>query len=223
MKRPRPAFFIWGNHGPYLWMRYPWLFYAWSIWNTPNVNQKCTMEYVDYQSIIDKYYPEDNALRRLFLRHSRDVADRALAICDRHPELSLDRRFVEEGAMLHDLGIFKTDAPGIHCCGTDPYILHGYDGGLLLRAEGLPRHARVCERHTGAGITLRQIEEQHLPLPHQDFLPETLEEQVICYADKFYSKSHPERVKTIEEAERSVAKHGADGLERFREWERMFE
>lgn len=175
-----------------------------------------------YANIIYKYYPEDNELRRLLLRHSRDVADKALAVCGRHPELKLDRAFVEQGALLHDIGIFLTDAPGIHCHGADPYIRHGVDGAELLRGEGLPQLARVCERHTGAGITLRQIEEQGLPLPPQDFLPETLEEKVICYADKFFSKSHPERVRTAEQAAKSLAKFGDDSVARFLEWERMF-
>ncbi len=175
-----------------------------------------------YIEVINKFYPEDNELRRLLLRHSRDVADYALAVCDRHAELNLNREFVEMGAMLHDIGIFMTDAPGIHCHGTDPYILHGYDGAQLMRAEGLPEVARVCERHTGAGITLRQIEEQQLPLPHHDFLPETMEEKLICYADKFFSKSHPDRVRTVEQAAKSVARHGADGAERFMEWAKLF-
>ena len=178
---------------------------------------------MDYKAIIDKYYPEDNKLRYILVTHSRQVADRALRIVDAHPELHMDRQFVEEAAMLHDIGIFKTDAPGIECLGTEPYILHGRIGAELLRADGYPRHARVCERHTGAGITLKEIIEQNIPLPHQDFLPETLEEKVVCYADKFYSKSHLDRIRTIEQAEQSIAKHGADGLERFREMERLFE
>ena len=175
-----------------------------------------------YIEIINKFYPDDNDLRRLLLRHSRDVADYALAVCDRHKELDLDREFVETGAMLHDIGIFKTDAPGIYCHGTDPYILHGYDGAQLMRAEGLPEVARVCERHTGAGITLKQIEEQQLPLPHHDFLPETMEEKLICYADKFFSKAHPDRVRTVEQAAASLARHGDDGVARFMEWARLF-
>lgn len=178
---------------------------------------------MDYNKIIDKYYPEENELKKLLIRHSRDVADRALSIAEKHPELDIDRQFLEEGAMLHDIGIFMTDAPGIHCMGKDPYIRHGIDGAELLRKEGYPEHARVCERHTGAGISLKQIKEQNLPLPEQDFLPETLEEKIICYADKFYSKSSPDKVKTLEKAERSVAKHGEDGLKRFKEWEKMFE
>ena len=149
---------------------------------------------MDYQKIIDKYYPEDNELKRLLIRHSHDVAHRALLIADRNPQIALDKAFVEEAAMLHDIGIFTTDAPGIHCHGKDPYIRHGINGAELLRADGLPRHARVCERHTGTGITRKAIEERALPLPPQDFTPETPEEILVCYADKFFSKSHPDQM-----------------------------
>jgi len=69
-----------------------------------------------------------------------------------------------------------------------PYISHGVEGSKILEAEGCPEHARVCERHTGVGIRAVDIKEQGLPLPERDMLPETLEEQVICYADKWYSK-----------------------------------
>jgi len=178
---------------------------------------------MDYQAIINKYYPEDNELRHILLVHSRAVADKALAIADRHPELSLDRQFIEEAAMLHDIGIVRCNAPGIQCFGTEPYICHGRIGAEMLRAEGFPRHARVCERHTGAGITRSQIIAQKLPLPEQDFLPETMEEKVICYADKFYSKTRPEQEKTIEQAEQSLQRFGEAGLERFKSWERLFE
>ncbi len=125
--------------------------------------------------------------------------------------------------MLHDIGIFKCDAAGIQCFGTEPYICHGRIGAELLRSEGFPRHARVCERHTGAGITKAQIIAQNLPLPQQDFLPETMEEKVICYADKFFSKTHLDREKTIEQAEKSLSKFGDEGVLRFREWEKCFD
>lgn len=177
---------------------------------------------MDYQAIINKYYPEDNELRHILLVHSRAVADKALAIADRHPELSLDRQFIEEAAMLHDIGIIRCHAPGIQCFGTEPYICHGRIGAEMLRAEGFPRHARVCERHTGAGITRSQIIVQKLPLPQQDFLPETMEEKVICYADKFFSKSHLDEEKTIEQAIASLSKFGEEGVARFREWVKMF-
>ena len=125
--------------------------------------------------------------------------------------------------MLHDIGIFKCDAAGIQCFGTEPYICHGRIGAELLRSEGFPLHARVCERHTGAGITKAQIIAQNLPLPQQDFLPETMEEKVICYADKFFSKTHIDREKTIEQAEKSLSKFGDEGVLHFREWEKCFD
>lgn len=178
---------------------------------------------MDYKSIIDKYYPEDNELRHILMIHSRLVADKALRIIDRHPQLHADRQFVEEAAMLHDIGIFQTNAPGIHCHGTEPYIRHGILGATLMRHEGYERHARVCERHTGAGISRQDILAQHLPLPLQDFLPLTLEEQIVCYADKFFSKTRPEKEKTLDEALRSLQKFGTEGLERFKKWASLFE
>lgn len=177
---------------------------------------------MDYQRIIDQYY-EDGELKRILLTHSQSVARRALQIVALHPELNLDAQFVEEAAMLHDIGIIRCDAPGIRCFGTEPYICHGRIGAAMLREAGLEQHARVCERHTGAGLSRTDILSQHLPLPAEDFLPETLEEQVICYADKFYSKTRLDREKTLDEAIRSLSKFGEEGVRRFRRWAEMFE
>lgn len=188
-----------------------------------------------FKQIIDKFYPADGNLRRLLLLHSRQVADRALLIAERHPELGADREFLENAAMLHDVGIFLTDAPGICCEGTAPYLLHGRLGAELMRREAdeagrteceralCEAIARVCERHTGTGLTVANIREQGLPLPEQDFVPETIEEQIVCYADKFYSKSHPERERTVEQTARSLEKFGAAGVEKFLRWAECFE
>lgn len=173
-------------------------------------------------SIINKYYPEGNELRDILLTHSQSVAHKALQIVALHPELNLDADFVEEAAMLHDIGIVRCDAPSIHCFGTEPYIRHGIMGAEMLRQEGYPKHARVCERHTGAGLSLEQIESQNLPLPHQDYMPETLEEQLICYADKFFSKTKLDKEKTVKEAEKSLAKFGKEGVKRFHKWSKIF-
>lgn len=176
-----------------------------------------------YNAIIDKYYPQENELKNILTVHSRAVADKALAICEKHPELNADRQFVEEAAMLHDLGIFKCDADGIQCFGTEPYICHGTIGAQILREEGFPRHARVCERHTGTGISLKQIEERNLPIPHKDLMPETIEEIIVCYADKFFSKTKLDREKTVEQAMKSLEKFGQEGVEKFKKWVAMFE
>ena len=178
---------------------------------------------MNYKSLIEKYYPEDDALRRLLLKHSRQVADRCLLIAKNHPELHADVPFLEEAAMLHDIGIRWCHAPSIFCTGDEHYIRHGLIGGELLRREGYERHARVCERHTGTGITREQIERQQLPLPLADYEPETIEEQMVCYADKFYSKSHPDRILTVEQAAQSLEKFGHEGVKKFLSWSKKFE
>ena len=177
---------------------------------------------MDAIAIINKYYPEENELKHILLTHSRSVADKALWIADRHPELNLDRDFLEEAALLHDIGIFLTDADGIHCHGAHPYICHGYLGSELMQKEGYPRHALVCERHTGAGMSLESIVKQNLPVPHREMGPVSLEEQVVCFADKFFSKSHLYREKSVEKALKSISKYGEDGVVRFNEWCRRF-
>ncbi len=180
---------------------------------------------IDPLHIIHTYYPTDDALRRLLLHHSRQVAAHALRVAARHPELGADTDFLERGALLHDVGIFLTDAPGIHCHGASPYLLHGRLGAELLRREDdaeAEAFARVCERHTGTGLTAEQIRRCGLPLPPRDFRPETVEEEIICYADKFYSKSHPDEERSPEQVCRSLGKFGEEGVDIFRAWHHRF-
>jgi uncharacterized protein len=56
--------------------------------------------------IIDKYYPENTEQRQILVIHSLSVAGKAMKILDAHPELRLNRSFVKEAALLHDIGIF---------------------------------------------------------------------------------------------------------------------
>ena len=169
-----------------------------------------------YQALYDKYYPAGSRLRGILERHSRSVADLALEI-NSEKHLGLDPVQVEEAAMLHDIGIFLTDAPGIECHGSEPYIRHGILGADLLRREGYPEWAaRVAERHTGAGITPDDVREMNLPLPlDRDLIPETLLERLVCYADKFYSKSGDMQRKSLERVRKSMAKHSPATLSRF--------
>lgn len=165
--------------------------------------------------LIHRYYPEGSDIERVLRMHSEDVTGLALELADRHPEMELDRAFIAEAAMLHDIGIFKTNAPDIYCTGEAPYILHGYLGAELLRELGLPRHAFVAERHTGSGLTDEEIRVREIGLPPGIYTPQSLEEKLICYADKFYSKTKLGQRKSLEKVRSGFAKHGDDALRRF--------
>lgn len=173
-------------------------------------------------SIIDKYYIPGSPLHHTLLLHSEMVCRKALECIDRRG-LEIDKDFVASAAMLHDIGIFRCHAPGIFCEGDLPYICHGIEGRKILEEEGFPIHALVCERHTGSGLTTEEIIAQNLPLPHRDMLPLSPEEKIICYADKFFSKSGQlDREKNLGEVISSMERHGQDTLDRFLELHRQF-
>jgi len=172
--------------------------------------------------MIHKYYLPSSDACKILVQHSRSVADKALLIGRAHPEWQLDLPFVEEAAMLHDIGAFLCYAPEIGCYGKAAYICHGYLGCDLLQKEGYPRHALVSERHTGTGLTLEMIERHNLPLPRRDMCPQSMEEQLICFADLFYSKTRLEEEKSIEMIGKSMAKYGETSVLKFDNWCKLF-
>lgn len=182
---------------------------------------------IDYKALIEKYCVGNAELQHILLTHSRQVADRALAILKAHPEWiesgEIDPIFVEEAAMLHDIGVVLCDAPKIHCMGKHAYIEHGYLGAEILRQEGLPKHAAVAERHTGTGITYEQILREQLPIPLRDYSPQTLEEKLICYADKFYSKTKLGQDKPMTKIRQHMWKYGSEAVARFDKLQNLFE
>ena len=68
---------------------------------------------VDFDKIIEKYYTKGSDAYNLLTIHSRQVAELALQLAD-ESAVAFDRDFVWEAAMLHDVGICRTNAPGIY-------------------------------------------------------------------------------------------------------------
>ena len=173
------------------------------------------------QELIAFFYPEETPLRRLLVAHSVQVRDKALKILARSGRSGIDAALTADGAMLHDIGIGRCHAPSIFCEGDEPYLRHGILGARMLREYGkahgldLERFARICERHTGSGLTAREIRLQSLPLPERDLLPETPEEKLVCLADKFFSKSGDGQEKSLSRIRRSMVKFGESSLARF--------
>ncbi len=166
---------------------------------------------VNYQKLINKYIPVDSVLSHIYLTHVTLVTNRALEIGRRLGMGTDQLRFIEEAAMLHDIGVIYVNAPEIGCSGDLPYIQHIIKGKEMLLAEGLPDHARVAENHIGmGGLAMEEILRKELPLPARDMLCEKLEDKVISYADLFYSKN-PARLwipKTHKQAKAKVEKLG---------------
>jgi uncharacterized protein len=180
---------------------------------------------MDPIALIARHYRGNSKAHKILLSHSEKVAHKALAAAGQVPGLEPDLEFIRQAALLHDIGILLTTAPQLGCYGYHPYVCHGVLGRALLEAEGLKRHALVCERHVGVGITRKDIRLQRLPLPVRDMRPVSIEEQIICYADKFFSKNgaaaHKE--KTVSEILQKLASYGNDKVARFKQWVDLFE
>lgn len=103
------------------------------------------------------------------VRHCTVVAERALKIgkC-----MSANLKLIEAGALLHDIGRSKTHG-----------IRHAVEGARIAIELNLsPELVRIIECHMGGGIT--KDESAKLGLPPKDYIPETLEEKIVCIADK---------------------------------------
>lgn len=158
--------------------------------------------------LLGRYF-EGDALA-VIAGHGQAVAGLALAVCRELGLAPEECRFVEEAALLHDVGVCRIHAPRIGMDGGFPYIMHGILGREILEREGLPRHALVCERHIGVGLTVEDILAQQLPLPRRDMSPVSLCEEIVCFADLFYSKS-PGKIREQKTAEQVRCKLAAFG------------
>ena len=180
---------------------------------------------MDAFEILKRYYDPNSKAFQILVGHGRQVADKARAAAQRVPAMNPDLDFIDAAAMLHDIGIFQTDTPQFGCFGKHPYICHGILGSDILKKEGHPQLALVCERHIGVGISKADIRQLNLPLPDRDMIPVSIEEQIVCYADKYFSKNGNGRPaeKPIEEIIASLKRHGPEKVQCFESWFKMFE
>ncbi len=178
----------------------------------------------DTDSIISELYPVGSVAYEILRQHGNLVAAKALSVAAGVLQLKPDLEFIRAAAMLHDIGICQTDSPALGCFGRHPYICHGVLGRQLLEERGLYELAVVCERHVGVGISAADVRRKRLPLPERDMLPVSIEERIICYADKFFSKNGSgSREKSLAEIIPEIERYGPEKIKLFFSWVKMFE
>jgi len=172
-------------------------------------------EYID---LLKKYSSTQESFD-VVSRHSLEVLSKAIGIiAKKNLTDKIDFDLVVSGCLLHDIGTFCF----LEKKGMEGYIRHGVIGAEILEKEGLEKEALIAKRHTGAGLTKEDIAEANWPLPHEDLLPQTLEERLVCYSDKFSSKL-PGKIDTLETIEKEFESYGPGSLARFRALREEFE
>lgn len=103
-------------------------------------------------------------------------------------------------ALLHDIGRSKTQL-----------VDHGYVGAQILEKEGVDDVVvEIVRRHVGAGISKQEASE--LGFPPGDYVPKTLEQKIVCFADKMLDG---DKARPFVEEEKRFIKKGHD-VERLR-------
>ncbi|MCM3300784.1 HD domain-containing protein [Streptomyces pseudogriseolus] len=168
----------------------------------------------EIRALHEKHAPTAGAFASVH-RHCEivwSIAEQLLA----SPHLAhLDAELVRAGCLLHDIGVHRLyDDEGR--LDHKNYIRHGLLGQELLESEGFPAAlCRFCSHHTGVGLTRQDVVRQNLPVPPADYLAETPEERLVMYADKFHSKSHPDRFLSPDEYASHVRRFGEDKVTAF--------
>jgi uncharacterized protein len=162
----------------------------------------------EIRSLHAQYAPTRAAFE-LVHGHCQIVCDLAEQVLKTN-DLAVDGDLVRAGALLHDIGVYRLDGSA--------YIRHGVLGYELLRELDFSEVvSRFCSHHTGVGLTREDIAEQQLPIPPGDYLAETVEEELVMYADKFHSKTNPPTFVTAATYQASVLRFGAAKAARFTE------
>jgi len=135
------------------------------------------------------------------IRHCKAVRDVAVKIAKK---TDADVELVEAGALLHDIGRSKTHG-----------VFHAVEGGKIAKQLGLPQNIiHIIERHIGAGIPKEEAEK--LGLPPKDYIPQTLEEKIICHSDNLIDNCKQQNIeKQVERVLREGHKEYAERLIRL--------
>ncbi|MBQ0850640.1 HDIG domain-containing protein [Streptomyces sp. BH-SS-21] len=167
----------------------------------------------EVRALHERHAPSHEALDLVFT-HCQIISDIAGQLGKR-TDLTLDTDLVRVGALLHDIGVYRLyDQAGRLDHGN--YIRHGVLGHEILRQEGFPeRLCRFCSCHTGVGLTRHDVRTQGLAIPEADYLAETVEEQLVMYADKFHSKTTPPTFLTADACAAHLKPFGAAKVHAF--------
>ncbi len=131
-------------------------------------------------------------------RHSEKVAQKALEIANQITKAKVDKDLIEIGSILHDIGRTKTHG-----------FNHALIGGKILRERGFSEKlAKICETHILGGVDKEDAKE--FGLPEKDYLPNSLEEKIICLADKLIAGT--KEVSIEERFNRWFSKYGRSSI-----------
>ena len=168
----------------------------------------------EIEQLHRKYAPSEALFSEVY-EHCRIVWDVAQNLMQIH-DITVDENVVKAGCLLHDIGVYKLWDPITKEMNWEEYISHAVLGEKLLKSESIADVlCKIVLHHAGVGISKDDVISRHLSIPVRDYFPETLEERLVMYADKFHSKSAPTSFYSVDGYKNYSKKFGSDKVERF--------
>ncbi len=131
---------------------------------------------------VELVWTHSNIILEIALKLAKDLKSKK--------GIAVDISLLTTGTLLHDIGVYQCYSKEMNPDkNSKAYINHGFAGAEIITNEGFPDNVvRFAITHTGTGLTKEDIERENLPYEKIDYIPITLEEELLCYADKFHSK-----------------------------------
>ena len=169
----------------------------------------------EIRALHERYAPSAEAFESVYT-HCVIVCAIAEQLIARR-RLAVDVDLVRAGCLLHDIGVYRLYDSSV-ALDHSQYVRHGVLGHELLRGLGFAEPiCRFCSHHTGVGLTRDDVRRQDLPIPVDDYVAESDEEELVMYADKFHSKTDPPMFVSADSYAVSVRRFGADKVAIFNE------
>lgn len=141
----------------------------------------------EIEDLHHKYAPNDKVYEVVY-GHCQKVRDIALWCAD-NIEKTVDRPLLEAATLLHDLGAYVYFNEDGTIKDSRLYWLHATIGASIVQQEGLGTDiAELISTHVLLGLSKQEIIDNKWSLPANDYQPQTLEGELLCYADCFHSK-----------------------------------
>lgn len=175
---------------------------------------------------LHQKYAQSPVLLDLVWTHSCVLGDICLQLLNTalFDTSQLSRELVFKACLLHDIGTYACEGwewlPGQPAVGR-PYIQHMIIGAWILMKEGYPAPIiQAAYAHKATGLTKADIAKFGMEIPSDEYLPQTLLQQLICYASKFHSKAP--KFRELDEILKALERYGPEKVAQFTSWYEMF-
>lgn len=139
------------------------------------------------EALHRKYAPNEQVYQLVYGHCA--IVNEIAQWCAKNISESVDTELLSTAALLHDIGTYLFFDDHGKIANSRLYPLHAILSAKIITDEGVDtRVASLAETHILLGLSKQEIITKPWPLPARDYIPNTIEGEILCYADRFHTK-----------------------------------